>query len=1363
MSLLQNKKLSLNTTLAFLLVVLLSTHSRVFAETTDMREMAQTLWEQGVETLEAIGFYIRSNEKTFQTALKSLNDSLNLYREIGDRQSEADLLTCIAWIAINSSKFVDAQNYLKESQEIYAELGSKPGEKAAFEDIEDIDENIIILELYIEASSHINDKDYVAALKKYNNLLQLYREMGARTNEADILLWIGWIQFNLRNYIEAEHYFNDSLTIYREIGERQHEADILLWIGRIQFNLKNYTEAEHYFNDSLTIYREVGDRQSEAVILNWIGKIQYDLKNYMEAEHYYRESLSIYRQRDRKIEQGLIFKDIAALYYAKDENTKSLNYINEAIRMFEQTNDKEWMANVLGWAGIIHCKRQEFSMALDYFKKSLLRYQKIKHQEGVAEVSQWIIKADSSLGYFNIPIKYYKQALNIIHEKGNLREEGSIIHTIGKMYSNRGDYKEALKAYDKAKQIFKELNDITNQGNILVNIGEANSNLGNYLQAIDNLKEALEIFEGLKDNSGQQAALNALTDVYIQLGDYERVKEYNLKSLNIVGADKENKSVKLLSLLYHGLAFEKEGRFEMALDVYRQALDLSKEIDDKISEMTILSYIGRSYFELAELSKALEFYRQILKASREQKNKNNELVALVDIAQTCFNQNDFQSSLDYSKQALVIAKEIGNKLLAARCYFQIGYTYVYQNKREKAEEYLEKALIIDREIDRPEDIWTSNFWLGINAMEINYQKAKRYFSEAINKIESIREKISVEEYKTSFIEDKLVVYSFMILTLLLLEEFEEAFNYVERAKSRSLLDLLGNSVKLEKGKDKDLSQEERRLQKKINELLEKIQKEHSQQNERQRTVLNVWNKELEKTRKEYSGLLLKIRRKNPELYSLVNVNPLTLKEVQNLLEPDTTLLEYFCFLGEKYRSELGFPIPDSIFYWVVNKKEYKFYLIETPKLVSRITTFKEKIATLQPDYEKEAEEFYDLLIRPAKPYIKTKRICIVPHFVLHYLPFQALLNVPEFGGLGIAVELRDGIFTVASVHEGMPAYKAGLKSGDKIMAIDGDSTINMSFQEAVVNRLRGKPSTTVSLTIESGETKARKTIKVKRETIAKSSIYSKLPDGNTEDLMAKAGNKPRFLIEEYDIFYVPSASVLRFVLEKRKEVSDKVLAFGNPELEDEDLNLPHAEEEVKKIKASYPETDLYLNERATEEKAKRLSGDYNIIHFASHGELNPKSPLFSCIKMAKEKDEDGRLEVHEIFNLNLENTSLVTLSACETGLGQLTGGDELIGLTRGFIYAGTPSIVASLWSVNDKSTSELMGLFYKNLKTHSKAEALRLAQLEMINGEVGKGIVRGVGGITISKEDKDKPQTQMTVNGSHPFFWAPFILLGDWK
>ncbi|MDP2602074.1 MAG: CHAT domain-containing protein [Deltaproteobacteria bacterium] len=149
----------------------------------------------------------------------------------------------------------------------------------------------------------------------------------------------------------------------------------------------------------------------------------------------------------------------------------------------------------------------------------------------------------------------------------------------------------------------------------------------------------------------------------------------------------------------------------------------------------------------------------------------------------------------------------------------------------------------------------------------------------------------------------------------------------------------------------------------------------------------------------------------------------------------------------------------------------------------------------------------------------------------------------------------------------------------------------------------------------------------------------------------------RYLIEEYPINYLSSASLLRFTKEKSRTMGERVLAFGNPDLNDPAMSLRFAGIEAKEIKNLYPESTIYLEKEATEERAKTLSGQNDIIHFASHAELNENDPLSSALLLAKSDKEDGRLEVSEIFGMDLK-ASLVVLSACETGLGKLSSGDE---------------------------------------------------------------------------------------------------------
>ncbi|NEP27201.1 CHAT domain-containing protein, partial [Moorena sp. SIO3I6] len=223
----------------------------------------------------------------------------------------------------------------------------------------------------------------------------------------------------------------------------------------------------------------------------------------------------------------------------------------------------------------------------------------------------------------------------------------------------------------------------------------------------------------------------------------------------------------------------------------------------------------------------------------------------------------------------------------------------------------------------------------------------------------------------------------------------------------------------------------------------------------------------------------------------------------------------------------------------------------------------------------------------------------------------------------------------------------------------------------------------------------------------------------------------RYLSDDYALFTLPNASILSFLPNKRKLATSSLLALGDPVT---DLPpLVHARGEVKKI-ANLFNTEALVREKATESIIKSRAEQAEVLHIAAHGEYNRNNPLFSTIYLTEDSEDDGQLQVREIYEeLDLtQATNLVVLSACNSKIGQLSRGDEIIGLNRALLYAGTPTVMASLWSVNDEATGLLMESFYKYLQTGmNKAEALQQAQIEV---------------------RKQYP---------HPYFWAAFSLTGD--
>ncbi len=222
-----------------------------------------------------------------------------------------------------------------------------------------------------------------------------------------------------------------------------------------------------------------------------------------------------------------------------------------------------------------------------------------------------------------------------------------------------------------------------------------------------------------------------------------------------------------------------------------------------------------------------------------------------------------------------------------------------------------------------------------------------------------------------------------------------------------------------------------------------------------------------------------------------------------------------------------------------------------------------------------------------------------------------------------------------------------------------------------------------------------------------------------------------YWVERHNLRFLPSASVVKFLKPPRGRSLDSMLVLGNPDVGDARLDLPAAEKEARAISAMGAKSELLTRRSASETSFKRLAPGFRTLHVASHGEYNAQDALRSRLLLAPDGENDGSLTTSELYGMRLD-AELVTLSACETGLGAVLSGDDVVGLTRGFLYAGAANVVATLWEVDDEATTFLMQRFYASIKSGmSKRDALRAAQMET---------------------RKKRP---------HPFFWAAFFITGQ--
>ncbi|PYS35256.1 MAG: hypothetical protein DMF75_04165, partial [Acidobacteria bacterium] len=371
--------------------------------------------------------------------------------------------------------------------------------------------------------------------------------------------------------------------------------------------------------------------------------------------------------------------------------------------------------------------------------------------------------------------------------------------------------------------------------------------------------------------------------------------------------------------------------------------------------------------------------------------------------------------------------------------------------------------------------------------------------------------------------------------------------------------------------------------------------------------------------------------------------------------------------------------------------------------------------------------------------------------------FRAQLIPPKLQrrivGIDVVAEQQRGLGLVEGPSENLTAFVASSNAlyraavepasnsfGDKRLLVVADGALNYIPFEALVRSTDGADYASLSYLIKSNEI-----------------VYA--PSASVVAAIRQSGNKPsgKNLLAVADPIFssddsrvkgkagVPAPAEARGLglgLESAvNDVAGEPTAAGGLRLARLVGTRVEAEEIGKIAKSNGSQADLWIDLNASEDNLRsRDVTNYRIIHVATHGLLDAERPQFTgvVLSLVGNKDNDGFLRTDEIFNLRL-GAPLVMLSACETGLGKEKRGEGVIGLTRAFMYAGAPTVGVSLWSVADKSTADLMADFYRRLlgpaSSNSASVAMRAAQLGLISGK----------------------------KYSAPFYWAPFVIVGDWR
>jgi CHAT domain-containing protein/Tfp pilus assembly protein PilF len=1166
------------------------------------------------------------------------------------------------------------------------------------------------------------------ALELYNEALDLRIKIDDVRGKAATLNNIALVYKDLKEKEKVLEFYNNTLATYKGIGDRRGEAQALASIGGFYNDLDEKQNALDFYGQALTIYKADGDERGEANTLRNIGRVYSALGERQKALEFYNKTLAIYRAVGDRASEAEMLLNIGFLYSGLSENQKALDFYNQALPVYKSVGDKKGEAIALGSIGNVYRALGDKQKTLDFYTLALAGFKAAGDKGGEASALLNIGIIYDQRGERQKALGFYEEALPLSRAAGDKRGEARVFHNMAVVYG-LSDRQKAADLYNQALNIERAIGDKRGEATTLWQLGTISSIMGENQKALKFFSEALPLYHALGAKGDETDTLNGIAVVYNTLGEKQK-----------------------------------------ALDFYNQAVVISRIMGDKARESAILSNIGGLYKELGESQKALEFYNRALPVERASGNRDGEASTLIGIGNLYNTLGEYQKALDFFNQALPIARAIDNKVFESGTLLGIGNCYRSLDEQQKALEFYNQALPVSRAIgDRAGEANALSNIGGIYYSRGETQKAL----ELYNQVLSINRDIDRRKGEAGALNDIALVFNAIGEKQKALEFYNNALP-LERAigdkvgEANTLINLMvlwrdDKKPGLAIFYGKRALNTYQQLRSNLQGMEEALQKTYLKTIEgRYRSLADLLITQGRLSEAEQVLALLKTE----ELFDYLRRDDKVAKELLaklSLTPAEQEAFKRYDLIADnltKLGSEYGELLAES----------KKFAAGKFPKQ-ARLDELEKQIA--------DANRVFNSFIDELKVSFgeNDKRVAVVDSGT------QALLkdlNQPRTVIISTIVD-EDRLNLIVTTADSQRAHTVNVKAVDL-------NRLVADFRAEVKNPLVDPRSTGKKLyDLLFPDALQKDLANIKADTI----VWSL--DGTLRYMpVAALWDGRQYLVERYAnvVITLASRDKLNQVPTDRAQwqglgvgVSKKFAGFDALTAVPEELcgiiNDPQAQARCRALakdqKSGVISGRSLLDEEFSLQAFKNNLGRYAVVHVASHFSLNPGNEIDSYLLLGSGATNAERKLTLDIvrneFTTKFVGVELLTLSACNTAMtaGEKSNGGEIEGFGALAQKEGARSVLATLWSVADPSTRDLMMNFYRLVESDkqlSKAQALRRAQLGLLNGahqdEAAARFRSDL--VEASKTASSSPfQKDTKAPYAHPFYWSPFVLYGNWR